>query len=244
MRVSKDAKYSVTTGNEIKLEFQESKRVRVLLTTTAHERLAEMVNKVKVDELGQPGGAFYINEYRDVLVPDGRGGPCFWAGNYEDDELEFEEGSLFVTPRAPDHLEPGEPWPGPHVGIPYVLSAGALEIGYENVDGAVVKPCSYPTSSHLPHRAPSLPGWASSRDSPVVGSSSTSAPRSSPRWASPGTGRTSTSGDWRTTPGSRRPGASSGYNSGLGQSGTQLPSRILHRFLAGSVARVRTERAW
>ncbi len=94
-----------------------------------------MVNKVKVDELGQPGGAFYINEYRDVLVPDGRGGPCFWAGNYEDDELEFEEGSLFVTPRAPDHLEPGEPWPGPHVGIPYVLSAGALEIRYENVDG-------------------------------------------------------------------------------------------------------------
>lgn len=134
-RVSKDAKYTVTAGGSIRLEFQESQRVRILLTTADHPDVTAMVNEVKrYVNFGVEGGQFYINEFGDVLVPDGKGGPCFWAGHY-DGLLEFEEGSLHVSPAAPDGLKPGEKWPGPHVGIPYVLNAGATDIRYEKVDG-------------------------------------------------------------------------------------------------------------
>jgi hypothetical protein len=134
-RVSKDAKYTVTAGGSIRLEFQESQRIRILLTTDEHSDLTEMVNEVKrVVNLGIEGGQFYINEFGDVLVPDGQGGPCFWAGHY-DGLLEFEEGSLHVSPIAPQGLQPGEKWQGPHVGIPYVLIAGATDIRYEKING-------------------------------------------------------------------------------------------------------------
>jgi hypothetical protein len=136
-RVSKDAKYTVTAGGAIRLEYQESRRVRWLLTTEDHEALADMVNAVKRElpgRDGRDGGAFYINEFKAVLVPDGQGGSCFWAGDYER-ELIFREGELEVTPRAPEGLDPGEVWSGPHVGIPYVLNAGATDLRYETVDG-------------------------------------------------------------------------------------------------------------
>lgn len=138
MRVSKDARYSVTADGGIKLEYHETQRVRWLLTTHKHPKLVDMVNKVKLQvNDGVPGGVFYINEYSDVLVPDGKGGACFFAGNYEDDVLEFggSNGEPLVSPVAPPDLKPGELWPGPHVGIPYVLVAGATDIRYEKVDG-------------------------------------------------------------------------------------------------------------
>src|SRR4051812_40916111 len=83
MRVSKDAKYSVTANGEIRLEFRESDRVRYLLTTDEHPQLVQLVNAVKQQIFGQIGGAFYINEYQQVLVPDGQGGACYVAGRYE-----------------------------------------------------------------------------------------------------------------------------------------------------------------
>ncbi len=76
-RVSKDAKYTMTAGGSVRLEFQESQRVRILLTTDDHPELAEMVNAVKRHvNVGVEGGQFYINEFGDVLVPDGKGGPA------------------------------------------------------------------------------------------------------------------------------------------------------------------------
>lgn len=134
MRVSKDAKYSITAGGEIRLEFRESERVRYLLTTDEHPRLVAMVNAVKQSATGQNGGAFYINEYQHVLVPDGQGGGCYFAGTY-DATLEFRERDLLVSPVAPATLRPGDRWPGPHVGIKYTLASGASEIRYEKVDG-------------------------------------------------------------------------------------------------------------
>lgn len=133
-RVNRDAKYSVTAGGAIRLEYRESLRVRYLLTTEDHPELAERVNDIKVAWSGSRGGAFYINEFRYVLVPDGSGGPCFHAGQFDGD-LTFKEGALEVTARAPDGLAPGDDWPGPHVGIPYVLNAGLTDIRYEKVDG-------------------------------------------------------------------------------------------------------------
>ncbi|GAA5207585.1 hypothetical protein [Microbacterium kyungheense] len=136
LRVSKDAKYSVTAGGAIRLEYRESARVRYLLTTELHPRLAEMVNDVKREVNGAEGGAFYINEFRYVLVPDGEGGPCFWAGQF-DETLVFEDQSndILVSPEATSGLLPGDEWLGPHVGIPYVLVAGGTDVRWEKVDG-------------------------------------------------------------------------------------------------------------
>lgn len=134
MRVNRDAKYSVTIDGHIKLEYRESQRVRYLLTSDEHPRLAKMVNDTKIALRGSGGGAFYLNEYCDVLVPDGEGGACYWAGNYET-TLVFREGSLEVSPKPMPELRPGDEWPGPHVGIPYTLKAGAVDIGFELIDG-------------------------------------------------------------------------------------------------------------
>lgn len=135
LRVSKDAKYTVTAGGQIRLEYQESARVRYLLTTDDHEELADMVNSIKVKlNDGRPGGQFYINEFRCVLVPDGEGGSCVFAGHY-DETLFFRDGSLEVSPIAPPDLGVKEEWAGPHVGVPYTLIAGATDIRYEKRDG-------------------------------------------------------------------------------------------------------------
>lgn len=130
-RVSKDAKYSVTVNDQIRLDYWYGPREKILFTTGDHPRLGRMVNDVKrAIADGKPGGAFYINEYGDVLVPDGQGGPCYWAGHY-DELLEFKDDELTVSPVAPVGLEPGDLWPGPHVGIQYVLTAGGNDVRYE-----------------------------------------------------------------------------------------------------------------
>lgn len=134
LTVSKDAKYHVTATGEIRLEYQQNRRVRWLLTTGAHPALVDMVNEVKRGTVGYEGGAFYINEFGAVLVPDGAGGRCYWAGDYKE-VLEFRDGDLFVSPRAPSDLDVGEPWPGPRVGIKYTLNAGGSDLRYELVDG-------------------------------------------------------------------------------------------------------------
>lgn len=133
MRVARDAKYSVTVGGEIRLVYRSSDRERYLLTTKAHPTLAHMVNYAKLNLIGAEGGAFYINEYRDVLVPDGEGGPCIWAGNYEG-TLEFSYEELRLSPVADPGLAPGDEWKGPHVGIPYILEPGGSDIRYEKGD--------------------------------------------------------------------------------------------------------------
>src|SRR5687767_14083352 len=64
--VGKDAKYSVvrrSAGWEIRLIFRLSAEERALVTTSSHPELIELVNAVKEDVNGVPGGAFYINEY-------------------------------------------------------------------------------------------------------------------------------------------------------------------------------------
>ena len=132
-RVTKDAKYTVTAYGDVRLEYQESSRIRMMLTTSDHPDLVEMVNAIKNEiNPGRDGGAFYINEFHHVLVPDGQGGKCYYAGNYTRD-LEFGDDQLLVTARAPASLRPGDDWPGPHVGIPYVLNAGATDIRFENL---------------------------------------------------------------------------------------------------------------
>lgn len=123
---------------QIRLVYRVSNREKELLTTDRHDELVEMVNQVKLELTGSPGGAFYINEYRDVLVPDTINGGCVYAGNYTRD-LEFDYNGTRITPRPPHDLSPGDPWLGPHVGIRYTLMAGGGEIRYELKSGRTIR---------------------------------------------------------------------------------------------------------
>ncbi|MSO38450.1 MAG: hypothetical protein EXQ69_09425 [Acidimicrobiia bacterium] len=135
MNVSKDAKYSVVhgpDGMEIRLIFQVNRGERAILTTDKHEELVNMVNAVKTEVQASLGGAFYINEYFDVVVPAGDG--QYFAGCYNQ-ILRFELDGLLVSPKASPDLQPGDPWAGPHVGIRYTLSASGTDIFYKYKTG-------------------------------------------------------------------------------------------------------------
>lgn len=131
--VSKDAKYKVSAEGEVHLLYRIDQRTRELLSTSEHADLVEMVNRVKEQINGRPGGAFYINEFGGVLVPGLEGG-CYWAGCYEE-TLEFSFERSVISPVAPPGLEPGDYWPGPHAGVRYKLRAGGLDIVYLLQDG-------------------------------------------------------------------------------------------------------------
>ncbi|GLY21814.1 hypothetical protein [Micromonospora sp. NBRC 101691] len=135
--VNKDAKYSVVHsrqgGMEVRLVYRVSSREKQLLTNDRHEKLVAMVNHVKEEVNGLPGGAFYINEYGDVLVPHPNGG-CVFAGSY-DEFLKFDFDGQEIGPVPSPDLAPGDQWLGPHVGIPYVLTAGASDFRYEVISG-------------------------------------------------------------------------------------------------------------
>lgn len=131
--ISKDAKCSVAySGGDsmrVRLIYEINNFERELLTTSDHPELVEMVNAVKEEHNHAPGGAFYINEYRHVVVPAGLDNTYYFAGTYEAPlEFDFEGAKLGAAPRG---LKPGDPWVGPHVGIPYTLTAGANDIRYK-----------------------------------------------------------------------------------------------------------------
>jgi len=128
--VSKDAKYSVvrgTRGWEVRLIYRLNASEQALVTTAEHPELVEMVNEVKEDAAGAPGGAFYVNEYRHVLVPTDDG--CLYAGRYLP-LLRFSFEGRDITPEAPPEVSPGDTWPGPRVGTAYVLTADGADIRY------------------------------------------------------------------------------------------------------------------
>ncbi|WP_229399575.1 hypothetical protein [Micromonospora okii] len=134
---NRDAKYSVvhgkSGGREVRLIYRVSSSEKYLLTNDRHEKLVKMVDDVKNEVNGVPGGAFYINEYSHVLVPHPDGG-CVYAGSYGD-LLWFEFDGQRIGPVPPPGLAPGDHWVGPHVGILYVLCAGATDIRYEVASG-------------------------------------------------------------------------------------------------------------
>jgi hypothetical protein len=135
--VSRDAKYSVVSGDteddEVRLIYHISARELYLLTTSQHSELVKMVNDAKIQINSTHRGVFYINEFCDVLVPDGYGSSYF-VGNYGKN-LEFTFEDTVISPKAPPGLEPGQTWPGPHAGVAYVLCAGGQDIKYELRDG-------------------------------------------------------------------------------------------------------------
>ena len=64
--VSKDAKYSLVRGAkgwEVRLVYRLNATERALVTTAEHPDLVELVNGVKEDAVGVPGGAFYKHAF-------------------------------------------------------------------------------------------------------------------------------------------------------------------------------------
>jgi len=132
--VAKDAKYTVTAEGDVRLTYRVNTREKELLTTSKHPKLVKMVNAIKQELNGVPGGVFYINEFGDVLVPGQLAGTCYWAGHYAS-TLKFTFGDGYLSPEAPAGLRPADKWPGPHPGVRYVLTAGARDIRYHRKDG-------------------------------------------------------------------------------------------------------------
>ena len=80
-----------------------------------------------------PNGPFYINEYKQVIVPVGDTAQYYLAGKYDIPlEFRFKGRTISGQPIGPDNqrLEPGDTWTGPHAGIPYILAASGDDIYY------------------------------------------------------------------------------------------------------------------
>lgn len=85
-----------------------------------------MVNATKESASQPKGGPFYINEFRQVLVPVGPEPTYYLAGEYNGQlEFDFEGNGLSGDGRGLDgrRLLPSKEWQGPHPGIPYVATA-------------------------------------------------------------------------------------------------------------------------
>ena len=136
--VNRDAKYTVRfeKGEYVVGIYYLSDDGELWYPSNAnHPDLVEMVNDVKTHFSGSPGGAFYINEYKQVLVPvKGEEKDYYLAGEY-DQPLEFEFEGKILSGNAKDlegkSINPGDIWVGPHPGISYVLKAGARDISYK-----------------------------------------------------------------------------------------------------------------
>ncbi len=130
--VSKDAKYGVGgPDSRIRLIYSTKEGERWRLSTEAHPALAEMVNDIKMLHGSGPNGPFYINEFKQVIVPVGPSATYYYAGTY-DQPLRFEFEGKTISGEPVDFsgkpLRPGDTWVGPHAGIPYVLKASGNDI--------------------------------------------------------------------------------------------------------------------
>ena len=110
--------------------------LRYLALDEEREELAQRVNEIKTALGHAPGGAFYVNEYRHVIVPvdDSNDSSQYYFAGYFAGELTFtfEGAPLSTRPVRPDGspLNPGDSWVGPRPGIPYVLAAGGKDVYY------------------------------------------------------------------------------------------------------------------
>lgn len=141
--VSKLAKYAVRSfagESKIAVLYEAGAGLRYLAVEGGAPHLAARVNEVKLAHQDKPGGVFYVNEYRHVIVPvngdaaSGTGSHYYAAGTLDAD-LRFEYQGQPLTTR-PIHLDGtplrhGERWVGPRPGIPYVLAAGGGDIYYQ-----------------------------------------------------------------------------------------------------------------
>jgi hypothetical protein len=137
--VNKDAKYGIgldkkTRALGVGLTYRTRDDERWHMTTVEHPKLVEMVNAVKMTHGSGPNGPFYINEYKQVIVPVGDIAQYYLAGKY-DAPLRFEFNGRTISGEPVDQhgkpMRPGDRWTGPHAGIPYVLAATGNDVYYK-----------------------------------------------------------------------------------------------------------------
>lgn len=141
--VSKTAKYSIGSVQgtwKVRVEVDLGSGLRYIATEDGAADLVGMVNATKTAAGQPPGGVFYLNEYRHVLVPvpnrdaTGTGSIYYYAGEWGGElRFAFEGAALTSRPISKDgaSLSPGQKWVGPRPGIPYVLAAGGTDIYYD-----------------------------------------------------------------------------------------------------------------
>ena len=139
--IRKDAKYHIRYEKQqyvVGITYTTENGEYWTPSTTEHPHLVEMVNAVKSEYTLQKGGSFYINEFRQVIVP--AGGEYYYAGDYRrnlsfliHDFLPGMDVEISGKPYALDghKLRPGELWEGCLMGIPYILAAGGKDIRFE-----------------------------------------------------------------------------------------------------------------
>ena len=141
--VSRLAKYAVRLIEgewKVTVLYDVGDGLRYLAVEGGAPDIAARVNGVKTAVRDEPGGAFYVNEYRHILVPVtanagvGPGSQYYSAGRLDNDfRFEYQGQALTGRPVRPDGtpLKPEDRWIGPRPGIPYVLAAGGGDIYYE-----------------------------------------------------------------------------------------------------------------
>ena len=141
--VSRLAKYAVRFVDgtwKITVLYEAGAGLRYLAVEGAENDLTTRINALKTSLQAQPGGTFYVNEYRHVLVTvtgypaSGVLSHYYYAGRLEGDfRFQFEGRPLTTRAVRQDGtaLDSGERWVGPRPGIPYVLAAGGGDIYYE-----------------------------------------------------------------------------------------------------------------
>ncbi len=133
--VKKEAKYRVKQEKDkyvVGVTYKTQEGEYWTPTIDSHPKLVQMVNAVKMEINDSFGGAFYINEYRQVIVPTING--YFYAGEYNDDlifELEGRKISGRAFDKNGDTIAIGGDWDGGLMGIPYILCAGGDDIKFE-----------------------------------------------------------------------------------------------------------------
>lgn len=135
--VSKDAKYTIRRGESgslvVAIIYETKEGEKWYASTEDHPELVRLIGAVKEACDQPPLGSFYINEYKQVIVPVTGTTKYYLAGTYDKPlRFTFEDKVLSGEPRdlSGKTLTPGNEWTGPHPGIPYVLTAGGNDIKY------------------------------------------------------------------------------------------------------------------
>lgn len=135
--ITKQGKYRVShdpDGFSISVVIETPDGIRCYPSTDKHPKLVELVNKVKVEIRGSEAGPFFINEWKQVIVPAGNPVEYYYAGEYHPEIILGLDGEEF-SGRPHDNegnlLKPGDLWTGrPRPGIEYILKAGGADIEY------------------------------------------------------------------------------------------------------------------
>lgn len=140
--VSRLAKYRVSFESgvwKVSVQYDAGDGLRYLAVENNQRDIVDRINAIKTSLRSTPGGVFYVNEFRHVLVPvagtaETSNSLYYTAGRLEQDfAFQFEGKPLTSRPvdAQGQPLKAGDKWIGPRPGIPYVLKAGGADIYYE-----------------------------------------------------------------------------------------------------------------